>query len=81
MTRDGRDLSNNSWTKRPKSKGEADVQRDSPHMVLRKERDQGRRKASKDLRRTMPKMRDLCGGLVGSGGVQVVNNAISVPHL
>lgn len=51
-------------------------------MVLRKERDQGRRrKASKDLRRTMPKMRGLCGGLVGSGGVQVVNNAISVPHL
>lgn len=77
MTSYVRDLSNNSWTKRPKSKGE-----DFPHMVLRKERDQGRRReASKDLRRTMPKMRDLCGGLVGSGGVQVVNNAISVPHL
>lgn len=85
-----RSLSNDTQTKCQKSKGEPDMQRLSPQMVLRKERrGQGRRRDDKDLRRIMTKARDLCraGGSGRSAGNtlcaqrKVVNNAISVPHL
>lgn len=72
-----------------KSKGDPD--RQSPQMVLRTERrGQGRRReASKDLRRTVTKARDLCragGSRRSAGGTlcaqrKVVDNALPVPHL
>lgn len=70
---------------------ETQTDRQSPQMVLRTERrGQGRRReASKDLRRTVTKARDLCragGSRRSAGGTlcaqrKVVDNALPVPHL